>query len=82
MVYFNLLVFLDRTLNPRKRTSTLLRQIEMHPFDQTNKSKSIPGIIKCYSEPGEPKEIEYWSTEALKLLGKDSNPIIDDPIDY
>jgi tetratricopeptide (TPR) repeat protein len=39
-------------------------------FEQTNKSKSITGIIKCYSELGKPKEIEYWSNEALKLLGK------------
>lgn len=47
-------------------------------FEATNKSKSITGIIKCYSELGKPKEIEYWSNEALKLLGSSPNAISDD----
>ncbi len=47
-------------------------------FETTNKSKSITGIIKCYSELGRPKEIEYWSNEALKLLDKNPDAIYDD----
>ena len=47
-------------------------------FETTNRSKSITGIIKCYSELGKPKEIEYWSNEALKLLGKEPKTLPDD----
>ncbi len=50
-------------------------------FPATNKSKSITGMIKCYSELGKPKEIEYWSNEALKLLGSSANAISDDQPD-